>query len=360
MATAEALAVVDADIHNLAPKIQALFPYLSDHWREYISTSAFKGAVDTSYPPAAPTTVSPQWRAEDGDAPGSTLASVQRDVLDGLGVDLGILNLAYPLESIHNPDAAVALSRALNDWQLTEWLTPEPRLRGSVVVPNHYPPAAAEEIDRIGEQRGFVQVVLPARSEAPYGNRRYHPIWEAATRHELVVGIHFGGSPGNPSTASGWPSYYIEEYVGMSHVFQSHILSMIVEGVFDRFPTLRVTLIESGWTWMPALMWRLDKEWKGLRREVPWNHQVPSDYIRTHMRVTTQPLDAAPDPRDTFRVVDQLGSDELLLFGTDYPHWQEDRVNRASDAFPIAVPDGLRQKIMGGNARAWYRLGDRW
>src|SRR5262249_55509352 len=149
-------------------------------------------------------------------------------------------------------------------------------------------------------------------------------------------------------------------------VFQSHILSMIVEGVFDRFPTLRVTLIESGWTWMPALMWRLDKEWKGLRREVPWNHQVPSDYIPTPMRVTAQPrrppphpLDPAPNPRDTLRVVEQLGSDDLLLFGTDYPHWHQDRLNRASEAFPIGVPDSLRQKIMGGNARAWYRSGGR-
>src|SRR5438552_17452446 len=51
--------VIDCDIHASVPKVEALFPYLSDHWREYINTSAFKGTVDTAYPPNAPTTLRP-------------------------------------------------------------------------------------------------------------------------------------------------------------------------------------------------------------------------------------------------------------------------------------------------------------
>jgi uncharacterized protein len=345
--------VVDADIHNVVPSVQALFPYLSDHWREYISTSAFKGPTDTAYPPGASTTVAPQWRAAGGAAAGTSVDLVRAHVLDALDVGVGILNCAYALDSVHNPDSAAALASAINDWQIAEWLEPEPRLRASIVVPNHYPPAAAQEIERVGDHPGFVQVVLPARSEAPYGNRRYHPIFEAAVRHDLVVGIQFGGSPGNPSTGAGWPSFYIEEYVGMSHVFQSQVLSMIVEGVFDRFPSLRVALIESGWTWLPSLMWRLDKDWKGLRREVPWNTRVPSEYIKAHMRLTTQPIDPAPNVRDTLRIVDQLVSDELLMFASDYPHW---RFDDPADAFPLPLSEPRRRRIMSDNARQWYRL----
>ena len=114
----------------------------------------------------------------------------------------------------------------------------------------------------------------------------------------------------------------------MAQVFQSQMLNLIVEGVFDRFPTLRVALIEGGLTWLPSLMWRIDKDWKGLRREVPWNTQLPSEYVREHMRFTLQPLDAPPDPHLLQMLIEQLGSDELLMFSTDYPHWHFDRPRR--------------------------------
>ena len=80
---------------------------------------------------------------------------------------------------------AAALASAVNDWQIAEWLEPEPRLRASIVVPSQQPELAAREIDRVGGHPGFVQVFLPVRSAMPYGNRRYHPIYEAAVRHDL-------------------------------------------------------------------------------------------------------------------------------------------------------------------------------
>ena len=88
------------------------------------------------------------------------------------------------------------------------------------------------------------------------------------------------GAPGLPPTSVGWPSTYLEEYVGMSQVFQAQVLSLVSEGVFDQFPDLRVALIETGVTWMPSLMWRFDKEWRGLRSLTPWVKQPPSAYIR--------------------------------------------------------------------------------
>ena len=110
-----------------------------------------------------------------------------------------------------------------------------------------------------------------------------------------------------------------------------------------------MVLIESGCTWLPALMWRFDKEWKGLRREVPWVRRPPSDYIREHVRLTIQPFDAPPDGDYIRRLVDRLGSEEMLLFASDYPHWHADP--------PVPVlPDTLARKIMYDNARALYRL----
>jgi len=340
--------VVDCDIHATVPNVEALLPYLAEHWREYIRTSAFKGAVDTAYPPNAPTSVRP-----GSSGKGSTLEEVQRDVLDAWNVEIGILNCAYAVDGLHNPDTAAAMASAVNDWLVVEWLDKEPRLRASVVVPTRVPEMAAQEIDRIGSHAGFVQVLLPVRSEAPYGHRRYLPIFDAAVRNGLAVSLEFGGAPGNPPTGSGWPSYYIEEYVGMAQVFQTQALNLIVEGVFDRFPDLRIAFVESGWTWLPSLMWRIDKDWKGLRREVPWNTQVPSSYIRDRMRFSLQPLDAPEDPRQVLQIIDELGSEDLLMFSTDYPHWH---FSAPEEAVPAGLSPALRRKILRDNAHTFYRL----
>jgi predicted TIM-barrel fold metal-dependent hydrolase len=353
MAVNRGPAVIDCDIHNAVPSAQALFPYLSDYWREYITESSFKGPIDTAYPKGAPTSACPGSRPPNGDPPGSSLDLVREQALDAWGVEYGILNCAYAVDSLHNPDTAAAMASAVNDWQIAEWLEKEPRLRASIVVPSRQPEMAAREIDRVGDHPGFVQVFLPVRSEAPYGNRRYLPIFEAAVRHDLVVSLQFGGFPGNAPTGAGWPSYYIEEYVGMAQVFQTQVLNLIVEGVFDRFPTLRVALIEGGFTWLPSLMWRIDKDWKGLRREVPWNTKLPSEYIKERIRLSLQPLDAPPDPRHLLQIIDQIGSDDVLMFSTDYPHWHFDT---PEEALPAGLPESTRRKILYENARAFYRL----
>lgn len=345
--------VIDCDIHCTVPSVEALFPYLSDHWREYCSQSAFRGPVDTIYPTGAPTSVRPDYQLADGKPAGSNVDLLRQHTLDSWQADFGILNCLYGVDSVHNPDTAAALAAATNDWLIDQWLPSDRRFRASMIVAPQQPEMAAHEIDRVGSHPGIIQVLLPIHSRVLYGDRHYHPIYEAAARHDLVIGLHFGGAPGNPPSPSGWPSYYVEEYAGMSQIFQSQVMNIIVEGVFDRFPSLRMVLIESGVTWLPAFLWRFDKEWKGLRRETPWNRMLPSEYVRQHMRLTTQPLDAPDDPRQLLETIEQLGSEDLLLFSTDYPHYHFDTPD---EAFPPQIPADLARKILAENARAFYRL----
>ena len=345
--------VIDCDIHNELPGLETLYPYLPDHWYDYCSESAFVGPDANDYPSGAPTSARPGTIPSSGGPPGSDLALLREQALDAWEVEYGILTCAYRVQSVHNEDLAASLASAVNDWQIEHWLEPEPRLRASLVVPSQNPELAAKEIERLGNHPGFVQVMLPVRSQAPYGNRRYHPIYAAAVRHDLVIGIHFGGAPGHPPTSTGWPSTYLEEYAGMSQVFQAQVLSLIAEGAFDQFPDLRVALIEGGFTWMPALMWRLDKEWRGLRHNTPWVKRLPSAYIREHMRLTLQPIDSPPNPKQLLQIIGQLDSDELLMFSTDYPHWHFDTPEAA---FPARLPVSLARKILSENARTFYRL----
>jgi len=346
-------AVIDCDLHCADPAIDDLNPYLPTHWQEYVHQSAFRGAVDTAYPPDAPTSLRPDLRSARREQLDTELEQLRREALDLWGSQYGILNCTYAVDSIHNPDLATAIARAVNQWLSDTWLMCDQRLRGSLCVPPHLPEAAARIIDDFGANPNFVQVILPVRSAQPYGNRMYHPLFEAAARHGLVIGLQFGGAPGNAPTSVGWPSYYLEEYVGMAAAFQSQILSMIVEGLFDKFPTLKVACIESGFTWLPAFMWRIDKEWKGLRREVPWNKHLPSQYIRQHMRFTLQPVDGPPNEAHFFQIIEQIGSEDLLMFSSDYPHWHFDI---PQGAIPVQLPEPLARKIMAENARHFYRL----
>lgn len=345
--------MIDCDIHNQLPSLQSLEPYLEEHWKAYLRESAFVGPNVNDYPSGIPISAQPGTIPSSGGPPGSDPKLLCRQTLDSWDLELGILNCTYWVQSVHNEYLAAALATALNTWQLEHWLPEDSRLRASLMVPSQNPVLAAQEIDRRGSHFGFVQVILPVRSWMPYGSRHYDPIYEAAVRHDLVVGIHFGGASGHPPTPCGWPSTYLEEYAGMSQVFQSQVLSLIAEGTFDRFPQLRVSLIEGGFAWMPSLMWRLDKEWRGLRRDIPWVKKPPSEYIRKHIRMTLQPLDIPPSSPHFSEVLQQMDSQELLMFSSDYPHCH---LESPEEALPSQLPGSLLDRIGSQNAREFYRL----
>jgi len=121
--------------------------------------------------------------------------------------------------------------------------------------------------------------------------------------------------------------------------------------VFSRFPRLRVVLLEGGVTWLPPFLWRFDKEWRSLRSEVPWVDRPPSAIIREHVRMTTTPTDVPPHSGQMRRIVEQIGADHMLLFSTDYPHWQFDD---ADGPLPAGLPPALLPRIALNNARATY------
>src|SRR2546423_4064758 len=164
------LALVDCDVPVAVARADLLFPYLPEHWVEHIQLSRFKGPTDTAYPSGVPSSRRSDLPADDG-SPDSDLALLRSQVLDRPGAERAILNCAYAIESLHHPDAAVALASAVNDWLIAEWLDTEPRLRASLVVPSQIPELAAREIDRVGDHPGFVQVFLPVRAPHPYGSR---------------------------------------------------------------------------------------------------------------------------------------------------------------------------------------------
>jgi predicted TIM-barrel fold metal-dependent hydrolase len=318
--------------------------------------SGVEGFEPASYPPGAPLSARPEARRE-GVTPGSDPAMVGEHVLDAVGAAHAVLNCLYAVQALHNPDWSAAMAAAVNDWQAATWLAEEPRFRASIVVSSHDPRVAAEEIERVAADRRFVQVLLLAATQTPLGQRVHWPIYAAAEAAGLPVAIHPGVAGANPLTAVGWPSHYIEDYAVSALALHSQLVSLVSEGVFAVHPGLRVVLLESGVTWLPSLMWRFDKNWKGLRREVPWVDRPPSRIIREHVLLSVAPFDGPSDPPEGWvdHFLTQLGSVDMLLFASDYPHWHHRDVEHALLRHLSAAE---REQVMRGNATRLYRLTD--
>ena len=328
-----------------------LLPYFEEYWREHILARGLEREnYDISaYPPDAPSNVRPDWKPKKGPA-GSDFALVQAQALDAFQTRHAICNVLHGGQIVFSEDMGAAFCRAINDWVAKEWLDRDDRLRASIVVPVHSPERAVEEIERVAGDRRFVQVLLLAMAEMPLGRRPNWPIYRAAERYDLAVGIHAGSAYRHAPTSTGWPSYYLEDMVAQSAGFAAAVTSLVTEGVFVEFPRLKVVLLESGVTWLPSYLWRLDKTWRGVRAEVPWLARAPSAYIREHVRLTVQPFDAPPQAAQLDRIIAQIGSDEMLLFATDYPHWHFD----GTDALPAGLSPDLTRKILVDNALSTY------
>jgi predicted TIM-barrel fold metal-dependent hydrolase len=340
---------VDCDIHANVPETHVLMPFLPDYWREQVTTRAIDGLDLNTYPPKTPLYARDDWRPQKGKA-ATTLQLMRSQALDRFNPAFAICNVVYGAQAVFNADLSAALCSAVNDWIIKEWLDKEPRLRASIVVPFNEPELAVEEIEKRANDRRFVQVLLLTGSEMPLGRRHFWPIYRAAERHGLPVGIHAGATARHASTYTGWPSHYIEDYSAQAQSFQGQLLSLIYEGVFVKFPKLKVVLIESGVTWLPSFLSRADHTWRALRAEVPWLNRAPSQFARDHIRLTTQPIDAPDDAGAVARIIDMIDSDEMLLFASDYPHWQFD----GDEILPAGLSSELIRKITIDNPFATY------
>jgi predicted TIM-barrel fold metal-dependent hydrolase len=342
---------IDCDVHPALPGTHVLLPYFDDYWREHVRMRGLeRDNYDlNAYPPGAPLSARPDWRPAKG-RPGSDRGLFCSQVLDEFGSRFAILNVPHGAQAIFSEDLSAAFCTAINRWIAAEWLDRDPRLRASIVVPGHSPELAAREIERCAEDRRFVQVLLLVMQELPLGRRQNWPIYRAAEALGLPVGVHAGSSLRHAPTSIGWPSYLLEDYVAQAGGFAAALNSLITEGVFVEFPRLRVVLLESGVTWLPSWIWRVNKTWRGVRAEVPWLKRPPSDYLREHVRLTIQPFDAPPASAMTERLIEQIGSEEMLLFSTDYPHWHFD----GRDAVPDGLDPRLARKILFDNPLATY------
>ena len=356
------LSLVDCDVHPEVPNaIGDVLPYMSLPWRQRFELKGevtLNGFINYRFTNVhvghglRPDAIPP-----NGGPPASDPQHLAKHHLDTQGVDVAILNnlQIMILATVQaGPDESVALCQAYNDYFVENWLPVDDRFRLGIVVSPHGPAKSASEIRRLGAHPGVVAVYLP-QIWLGMGSRHFDPIYSAATEHDLPVVIHpttnefsHQGTTVNPT---GYPESYTESYANFPLVGWGHLSSLIFTGAFERFPELRVAIVELGSMWAGPALWRLDKAWEGNRVEVPWVKRRPSEYAREHVRFGTQPLDEPSRREDLYALVRILGH-EKLIFCSDYPHWDGD------DARLIlpGLDAELRADILANNAARFFRL----
>jgi uncharacterized protein len=346
--------LIDTDVHEGLRSKEELLPYLERRWHRHITNTGgiFPGAtIPSSFPYVVPTPAPGRmdWMLPDGSM-GTDLDTLRTHLFDGEQVTTAILNgFFYPSVLVGNFEFAAALAAAYNDWQIEHWLEKDARLRGSIQVVAEDAHVAAREIDRVAAHPQVVQVFLPLVRDRQYGDPRYRPIFEAAVRHDLAVSFHHGQ---HTETLLGFPRNWIEWHsFAAPQCSMNQCMSLIFNGLFDKYPELKVVFLESGVAWMPWFMWRLDQQYREARVDVPWVKRLPSDHMRDCVRIATQPMGDI-QTKDFVKLVEMVDSDRIFVFSTDYPHYDADSV---ANTLPDSMPATLRDRIRYENALDTYR-----
>lgn len=296
---------------------------------------------------------------EEGAA-GSKLSLVREQLLDALPIEYAIITGGICMAMVAHPNRryAAAVCRAYNDWVIEKWTSQDDRIKASLGIAPHAVEQSVEEIHRLGDHPDIVQVLIGSGTRIPLGQRDYWPIYEAAESEGLPLGMHVGpkGSSGigNPNNPAGHSSTYIEAHTHQLTNYYGQLASMVLEGVFEAFPDFQFVMIEGEFGWVPDLMDRMDRLWRAIGdAEAPWLSKPPSEYVKSNVKFTTQPIPEPPEPGQLAQVMEMIDAERTLMWSSDYPHWDGDYT---PDLLFRGVPESTKRAVLSETAKDLYGL----
>ncbi|MFC3965341.1 amidohydrolase family protein [Nocardia jiangsuensis] len=291
-----------------------------------------------------------------GQYPGSDPNLFGHCLFEQRGVDLAIL---HPMSRGILPDRHLtsAVLAAHNEMMVSRWLESgqyAERFRGTLRVCPDDIAGAVREIRRWRGNAQIVQIGIPLQSRELYGKPQYWPLWEAAQEAGWPVAVHIetGSGVENPPTPSGHPRSYEQYAAFMPLNYVYHLMNMIAEGVFERFPALKFVWADGGGDMLTPFSWRMDTFGRPHLEQTPWAPRMPSDYLPGHVHFVQGRTDGPGDVDFAGEWLAFTGKEDMVMFGSSYPHWQ------LGDPalLPRAWSAEQRDKVCWRNAAGLYGL----
>ena len=348
--------VVDADGHIVEPEIKLgeylegpygdmkkVHPYIPDErgivtgsvigsrpWTD----STLGGRLGTHGPPGFPT---PQDWLDNADQ-------------GGMETIFLFLTLLLGYSRIIDPDYLIALTRAYNSYVHEEWLKFSPRFKAVALMPMVEVDEAIKEMRRGVTELGFKGVFIAATGFGLLGQKHYHPFYAEAEKLSTFIAVHGGHAT---AESQRYTKFIQEHTIGFPVSNMMQMMHMTYEGVFEKFPNLRVGYLEGGCTWVPLMMDRMDEEWeKRGWFEAPNCKKKPSEYIRSgNVYVHAEPSETLiPE------VIRVMGINRLF-YASDWPHWDHEYPESIHDIWERKdLTEEQKKGILRGNALEIYGL----
>lgn len=360
--------IIDVDAHHFEDESWAqIVPHIERgpvrDWAELMLNSGSKFAVQTGLIPTSVGNQTAGGRIKSVPGPTDDRSDVHRDVqrllyaMDMIGIDYSIM-FPTPMLTLGmhpNTSVEVKLSGAYTEWLVEEVLPHDSRIKLLVYLPFNDPEACLKVISRYADDPGVCGFMVTSVRHAQVHDNVYARVYRELEERQLPLAFHAAYNWSEPSFAQ------LDKFIGvhaLGFTFSNmvHVTNMVINGIPERYPNLKLIWIESGLAWVPFLMQRLDHEYLMRVSDAPLLKRLPSEYMRD-MFYASQPMELIGRAEQTtalqatFEIMD---AEKTVLWASDYPHWDWDPPSVIYD-LPF-LDENAKRRILGGNAMRLLRI----
>ena len=247
----------------------------------------------------------------------------------------------------------VFLSRAYNRWLTKNILPADKGIVTLVVLPFNTPDAAIKMVEEYANVPGVIGFCVTSTRYKPVHANEYMDLYRAIEESGKPIAFHAGYHWQDPSLAT-CNTFLGMHSLGFTWCNIVHMTNWVLNGIPERFPKLKSIWVESGLSWVPFLMQRLDDQYLMRQSEAPLLKKMPSEYMSSeNFFYSCQPMEKS-NLKALECTFEMINAKDQLLYSSDWPHFDFDSPNVIFD-LPF-IDEQSKKNILGLNAAKLFNL----